>query len=71
MVERTLTKRFIARIAVGCFGGILALYSFFTLIFSPIFPIPAEQWHNVLYILIFLSGALIIQFAREDFDRNG
>ena len=58
-----------ARVAVGFFGICFSAAGFIAL-FSSIFLSAYRPWHNILYIFTFLAGALIFQFAREDFDKD-
>ena len=63
-------KRVAARVAVGFFGICLSIGGLVAL-FLPILSFSlGSPWFNVLYIAVFVFGALIFQFAREDFDRD-
>jgi len=69
-LERAATdRRVAARIAVGFSGICLSTGGFIVLFLSILLSINSP-WHNVLYIFTFIVGALIFQFAREDFDRD-
>jgi len=70
-LERATTEtRVAARVTVGFFGICLLVGAFVALFSSMIFFPLGKPGLNLLCICVVVFGALILQFAREDFDRD-
>ena len=67
MAKKILTMRLIARIGVAICAIAVALFFFFKVIVSPIFPCPQQQWANVAYLVFSGFAALIFYWAFTDF----